>query len=297
MTCMMRSRARAGALFTMFLTCAVLLSSCFHLDQGVKLNGDGSGSYTLSLGLNEALVGLAGDTFTKSMNDRGQQVKQQGGDYRHFDQDGYSVWVFTRPFKSVSDLNALLQENPTTNPGGGVSVPSQMQDTLAVTETPGVFVNSFHVTGHISLKGLSDTSANGGGIDTSSFLKDARESIAITMPGWITSYATGGKAQGNTVTYTVHYNEEATIDVAGGALNPTAIYIGAGAGLLIVLIIGGVIFWRRRLRHTGAAEPALVPAGGASAGSGSPWANAHGMDVPTIPSPSEPSAPDQTQTL
>src|SRR5205807_5846043 len=102
MTRMMRSRTRAGALFTMFLTCAVLLSGCFHLDRDMKLNGDGSGSYTLSLGLTEALVGLAGDTFTKSMDEHGQQVKQQGGDYRHFDQDGYSVWVFTRPFKSVS---------------------------------------------------------------------------------------------------------------------------------------------------------------------------------------------------
>lgn len=295
MTRMMRSRTRAGALVTLLLTCAVLLSSCFHLDRGVKLNGDGSGSYTLSLGLNEALVGLAGDTLTKNMDERGQQVKQQGGDYRHFDQDGYSVWVFTRSFKSVSELNLLLQENPATNPGGGIAVPSQTQDALAVTETPGFFVNSFHVTGHISLKGLNDSSANGSGLGTASFLKDARESVSITMPGWITSYSTSGKAQSNTVTYTIHYNEEATIDVAGGAVNPTAIYIAAGSGLLVVLLVGGVILWRRRSRLQGAAEPALVPAGAGSAGSGSPWGDTSGMDAPTIPSPSQP--PDQTQTL
>lgn len=297
MTRMMRSRSRAGAFFVVLLTCTVLLSSCFHLDRGVKLNSDGSGSYTLSLGLNETLVGLAGDSLTRSMDERGQQVKQQGGDYRHFDQDGYSVWVFTRPFKSVSELNTLLQENPAATPGGGIAVPSQTQDALAVTETSGFFANSFHVTGHLSLKGLNDTSANEGGIDTSSFLKDVRESVAITMPGWITSYATGGKTQGNTVTYTIHYNEEATIDVVGGAVNPTAIYIGAGAGLLVVLIIGGVIFWRRRQRHQGAVESSLAPVGAGSAASSSPWADASGMDAPTIPSPSQPPAPDQTQTL
>ncbi|MGZ3679111.1 MAG: hypothetical protein ACXWQ5_07580 [Ktedonobacterales bacterium] len=293
---MMRSRTRAGALFTMFLTCAVLLSGCFHLDQDMKLNGDGSGSYTLSLGLTEALVGLAGDTFTKSMDEHGQQVKQQGGDYRHFDQDGYSVWVFTRPFKSVSDLNALLHENPTTGPGGSVSVPAQ--DILAVTEAPGFFVNSFRVTGHISLKDLSDTSSAGSGIDMSSYLKDARESVSITMPGWITSYEKGGEVHGNTVTYTAHYNEEATIDVVGGAVNPTAIYIAAGIGLLALLLIGGVIFWRRRQQHPGAAEPALVPAGAAS---GSPWGDMPSMSAPTIPSSltpagTPPSAPDQTPT-
>lgn len=277
---MARSRTHTVALFTLFITCAVLLSSCFHLDRDVKLNGDGSGSYALSLGLSEAMVSLAGDTFTKSMDERGSQVKQKGGDYRHFDQDGYSVWVFTLPFKTVSDLNALLHEDPassTTIPGGGTAVPSPTQDTLAVTETPGFFVNSFHVTGHISLKDLSNTSSNGSGIDMSSYLKDARESVSITMPGWINSYGNGGAAHGNTITYTAHYNEEATIDVVGGGVSPTAIYIGIGAGVLILLLIGGVIFWRRRMRHSPTAEPVLVPAGVASEASVFPSA-----DTPTM---------------
>lgn len=272
MTCMMRSRTHAVALFTVFTICAVLLSSCFHLDRDVKLNSDGTGSYTLSLGLSEALVGLAGNTLTKSMDERGQQVKQQGGDYHHFDQDGYSVWVFTRPFKSVSDLNALLHENPASpgsSPGDSTFVPLQTQDSLSVTETPGFFVNSFHVTGHISLKGLGNTASGGSGIDMTSYLKDARESVSITMPGWITSYASGGQVQGNTVTYTAHYNEEATIDVVGGAVNPTAIYTAGGTGLLVMLVIGGVIFWRRRQLHPDAAEPVVVPTGASATGAAS----------------------------
>jgi LPXTG-motif cell wall-anchored protein len=121
------------------------------------------------------------------------------------------------------------------------------------------------------------------------------------MPGWITSYEKGGEVHSNTVTYTAHYNEEATIDVVGGAVNPTAIYIAAGIGLLALLLIGGVIFWRRRQQRPGAAEPALVPAGAAGAASGSPWGDMPSMSAPTIPSsltpPAQPpSASDQTPT-
>ncbi len=277
---LMRWRTRAVALFTMILACAVLLSGCVHLDRGMKLNGDGSGTYTLSLGFSEALTGLMGDRVATSMDELGGKVKQKGGDYRHFDQDGYSVWVFTTPFKNVSELNALLQQNPAASnatPGGGVSVPSQMQDSLSVTETPGFFVNSFHVTGHISMKSLSDTSSAGSGIDMSSYMKDARESVSITMPGWISSYGQGGAANGNTVTYTAHYGEEATIDVVGGGVNPTAIYIAAGTGLLVLLAIGRFIFWRRRQQRLArAGEPALVAVGGGSEASVSPRADGPG---------------------
>ena len=287
-------RSRIVALFALFITCAVLLTGCFHLESDVKLNGDGSGSYTLTIGLSEAVVGLAGDQFVTGMDESGQKVKQQGGDYRHFDQDGYSVWVFTRPFKSVSELNALLKQNQTSSGaslGGSASASAPTPETLAVSETPGLFVNTFHVTGHISLKNLNNASTDSGGIDMSSYLKDARESVAITMPGWITSYAHGGVAQGNTVTFTAHYNEEATIDVVGGGINPTIIYVGVGTGLLVLLVIGGVIFWRRRPLH----PHAIAPTSGLASGVGaSPSPEIPDTSAPTFPP--LPSTPDQTPT-
>jgi hypothetical protein len=284
---MLRLRTRVIALFTLFIMCAVLLSGCIHADSTLKLNGDGSGSYTLSLGLSEAFVSLAGDQFVESMDKSGQEAKQAGGDYRHFDQDGYSVWVFTRSFKSISELNALLQNNPASSAapaGGSGTVSSPPVGILSVTETPGFFVNTFHVKGLISLKDLNDTAPDEGGIDVSQYFKDARESVSITMPGWISNYDKSGKVQGNTVTYTVHYNEEALIDVTGGGVNPTAIFIGAGAGLLLLLIIGGIIFWRRRSRRTLAVEPALVPAGAVGF---SPSDSMEGVSEPTIPSASD----------
>lgn len=297
---MMRSRTRIVALFTLFITCAVLLSGCIHADSDLKLNGDGSGSYTLTLGLSEMVVGLGGDTFVKSMNDYGNKVKKQGGDYRHFDKDGYSVWVYTRPFKNVNELNTLLHDNP----GDGTSGASTPEGTLSVTQTSNFFVNTFHVTGHISLMAPDNTPPDEGGIDISSYMKDARESVSITMPGWISNYSAGGKVQGNTVTYTVHYNEEATIDVTGGGVNPTPIFIIGGAGLVIVLlVVGGIIFWRRRSRRALAAEPApeLVAAGAGSFSLAPDTSNtSNTSDIPgdSMPTVSEvASAPDQPPAL
>lgn len=293
---MLHSRTRVIALFALFISCAVLLSGCFHLDSDVKLNGDGSGSYTLTVGVSESFVSLVGDQFVKSMNESGQKVKREGGDYRHFDQDGYSVWAFTRPFKSVSELNANLHDNQsafTSNLGDSASASSPKPQTLDVSETPGFFVNTFHVTGYISLIDPSTTSPDGSGIDMSSYLKDARESVAITMPGWITSYAKGGDVHGNTVTFTAHYNEEATIDVVGGGVNPTIIYLGVGLGLFILLVIGGIIFWRRRSLRARANESAAVPAP-ASAADLSPSAEIPDATTPNVPS--LPPMPDQTPT-
>lgn len=290
----MRSPSRVVALFTLFITCAVLLSGCFHLDTDMKINSDGSGTFTQTIGLSEAFVGLAGDEFVKGMDDSGQKVKREGGDYRHFDQDGYSVWVFTRPFKSMSELNAFLHENQASsaaNSGDGDSASSPKLQTLHVSETSGVFVNTFHVTGYISLKDLNATSSDGIGIDTSSYLKDARESISITMPGWINSYQKGGQVHGNTVTYTAHYNEEATIDVVGGGVSPTIIYLGVGLGLFILLVIGGIIFWRRRSLRAHALESATAPASAADFSASAEIPDASAPTVPSLPTTS-----DQTPT-
>jgi hypothetical protein len=265
----MRPYLRRSALVAVLVTLAVLMSGCIHLDRDVGLNGDGSGTYTLSVGLSDQLMSLSSDQITQSMNQFGDKVKQQGGSYRHYEDSGYSYWAFTRPFKSVNQLNALLQETPQsgngTAAGGTVSA---AQDTLTVTETPGVFTNSFHLTGHISMLAPSDSSTDTGGVDVSQYFKDAHESVSITMPGWVSSHKQG-EVSGNTVKYTIHYNEQTDIDVAGGGANPQALLLAITAGVLILVLIGAVAFWLVRRRRAGEAVPTTV---GAAIPSESPFA-------------------------
>lgn len=256
------TKKRGGAILALLLILALSLSACVHMDRGVTFKGDGSGTYTLTLGFSEQLVSLASDQISQSMDDFGNQVKQEGGSYRHYDDTGYSYWQYTRPFNSVADLNKLLTETPQTGgigDTGATLTPTTNSDTFHVTGQTGFLTSSFHVTGHMSMQVPTDTSTNTGGVDVSQLLKDARESFAITMPNWVTSH-TGGTQNGNTVTYTIHVNEEANIDVSGGGLNTgTLLPLGGGVLLVLLVLIAAIIWLRRRgtARRNGEPQPAF----------------------------------------
>ena len=246
----------------LLITLAFSLAGCMHVDRSVTLNIDGSGSYTMTIGFSEQLVSLASDQISASMNDFGAKVKSEGGTYRHYDDTGYSYWAYTRPFKSVADLNTLIQETPqagnTSASSGAGNLPASAQtDTFNFTEQSGFLNNTFHVTGHMSMV-FPQSATESGGIDITPYLKDMRESFAVTMPGSVTSHK-GGVVHGNTVTYTVHYGEQTDIDVVGGGLNTAVLIpIGVGAGVVLLLIIAGVVVWRMRRKSVAkdAAQPA-----------------------------------------
>jgi hypothetical protein len=257
-----RALRRSGASVGLLIVMALTLSGCVHLDRNVALNGDGSGTYLLTIGISDQLLSISGDQVTSSMDSYGDKVKKEGGSYRRYEDAGYTDWAYTRPFASIADLNKLLQEAPQA--GGASGLPSGSStstlDTITFSEQPGFLSNTFHVTGHMSMvvpTGSTDT----GGVDVSTYLKDMRESLAVTMPGSISSH-TGGVVEGATITYTVHFGEETDIDVTGSGLNTsTLIPLGVGAGALVLLLaaIAGFILWRRRSGSRG--EPAPVYAG------------------------------------
>ncbi|WIG61871.1 MAG: hypothetical protein OJF49_004620 [Ktedonobacterales bacterium] len=252
---------RRSAVLGLLLLFAIALSGCVHVERNVAINGDGSGTYTLTIGYSEQVVSLAADQSTKTMDDYGAKVKQEGGSYRHYDDTGYSYWAYTRPYKSVADLNKFITDMPQSSDTSGLTGTSgasqATNDSFTFSEQPGFFSNTFHVMGHISLVVPGDTSSNG--VDLSSVMKDAHESFAVTMPGWVTSHS-GGTVQGNTVTYLVHFGEQADIDVVGGGVNTAVIVpMVGGAILLLLLITGGVVFVMMR-RRTRAAQPAPVAA-------------------------------------
>jgi hypothetical protein len=231
----------------LLIALAVLLTGCMHIDRGVTLNSDGSGSYTLTIGFSQQVMSAANAPITTSMNAFGEQVAQQGGSTRHYDDSGYSYWAYTRPFKSIADLNTLVQQTPQSSDVSDTTskLLAVAQDSLSFSEQSGILGNSFHVTGHMSMRPQSPTS---GGVPPA--LKDMRESLSITMPGAISSHK-GGVVHGNTVTYVIHYGEETDIDAVGGGFDTTPLLIGIGGAVIALLIIAALILW---LRRRGAAE-------------------------------------------
>lgn len=239
---------------------ALALTGCMHVDRDITLNGDGSGEYTLIIGFSSQLLSQQGDQINPAMDSFGAMVKQQGGTFRYYDDAGYTYWAFTRPFETVGELNALIQDDPRASSVAGLV--NAAQNNLRFTERPGLLSNTFHITGIIHLEFPPNPTTPQSNPPDPAYFKDMREVVSITMPGAITAH-TGGALNGNTITYTVRYGETATIDVTGDGGSTIAALALAGAGgvfILGMLVAGGVIWKRRRnSRNRSARAGALIP--------------------------------------
>jgi hypothetical protein len=214
------------------------------VERQLRLNGDGSGSYAMTLGFREPATGdpdSVSETVVFPLNAFADHVHATGGSTTRKEDQGYAYWTFTRPFTSVEEANTFLQEDPRQYDSN--HTPVLYHDSLHVTRETQLLSTVFHVTGTISLVDL---------LNNAQAWKDATERLTITMPEGIIS-ATGGARQGESVTYTIHYNESAQIDVVGkvGDLrNPLTmaapLLIGSVCGVAaLALLIVGIRLLRR----------------------------------------------------
>jgi hypothetical protein len=261
-----------GASLSLLLVMALTLTGCIHEDRSVKLNSDGSGSYTLTLGFLDDLLTAGGDSLSSPMDQYGAQVKQAGGSYRKYDDNSYTYWAYTEPFSDISKLNAYLASGPTTSDTSSASLPTtgiSSADTVKFTEQSGMLTNTFHVTGHLSLAIPDGTDTSG--VDLTQYLKDMRDSFAVTMPGWVTAH-TGGTINGNTVSYSISGGQQADIDVTGVGLT-TLGYAAIAVGAVIILaLIGLIVFLIVRRSRPKTPKPEPVTAGVAAYGFAAPGA-------------------------
>ncbi len=227
------------------LLLAFSLAACVQADRTVVLNSDGSGVYTFTVGISDQLVTLGGSSLAKSMDDFGTHAQQGGGSYSRYEANGFSYWKYVRPFKSVNQLDTFLTEAPQTSGTTGSSGVSAAdpRNMLNVVDNAGFFSTTFHATGNLSLV-IPNADQS-----TRDLFKDARLSVAITMPNWV-SEQHGGTLNGNTVTYVVGFGQSATIDVTGGGYNTPHIALVAGGVLLALALfaVGMFLLWRGNRR-------------------------------------------------
>lgn len=234
---------RLAPLLVLLLALILALSGCMRVDRALHLNGDGSGVYTLAVGFREPTPGdpasVSAD-IASMMEAFGAHVRETGGSYQRSEEAGYAYWTFTRPFASVVEANTLLQEDPRQDDPR--KTPVLFRDTLHIAQETRFSSAIFHVTGTISLVDLFNNAQN---------WRDATESLSITMAGGIVAHK-GGVRQGATVTYTIHYNESATVDVSGRVAGATDILFTDArlvlAGSLLTLSVLMFVIGLRLLR-------------------------------------------------
>jgi hypothetical protein len=229
-------RASPRPLLAAILACilALSLAGCMRVQRALQINRDGSGAYTLTIGFREPTPGNAASlnpSVTGAMEAFAVHVEAKGGASRRFDDQGYAYWTFTRTFSTTKEGDAALQDDPRQFDAN--ATPILFSDSLRLTSSSGPFgVTTFHVTGTISLVDFLGNAQN---------WRDATESLTITMLGGISDHH-GGIHDGDSITYTINYNQSATVDVTGGApaprVAPLALAALLGALALILAALG-----------------------------------------------------------
>jgi hypothetical protein len=213
------------------LCCA--LSGCVRLQRSVKLNSDGTGTFSFMLAFSDKLIPFAGASFASQMNACGDSVKANGGSFSAADSGGYSAWTFSWPFSTIDRLNDLLRMDTAfcTIPNTNVPASVTAADTFGVTTHTHFLTTTFVVTGHLSFP-LQATGSTSSDPNTAALLKEAYSSFSVTMPGWISSQSAGGSVSGSTVTYTAHAGDTLDFQIVGSGLNTPALLALGGGGLL-----------------------------------------------------------------
>ena len=230
-------------LVLLLLSATILLSGCMHVNRTLLIYGDGTGTYTLTIGFREPTPNdpssIPQNTVT-TMDAFGARVQQTGGSYRRYEDQGYEYWTYALPFTSVETANAFLQEDPRQyDPNHS---PVLYRDSLHLTLENWLFTSRLHLTGKISLVDLTGKATN---------WTDATETLTITMPDGIAS-SHGGTRDGTAITYTIGYNQSATVDVQGNSSlsNGTvpALVVSTLALVLAVLAVVLLVLGIRLLR-------------------------------------------------
>ncbi|MCG3773969.1 MAG: hypothetical protein JW395_0786 [Nitrospira sp.] len=207
------SRKSIGIIMLVLLT--TILTGCVRVDRALSVNNDGTGSYTLTLGVKEPTAGdpsSVAPSIVTPLEVFAAKVQQTGGSYKRFQSDGYAYWSFERPFSSIEEANGFLQEDPRQYDAN--NSPVLFKDDLRIVEDSSLaslLMKRYRVTGSISLADPFKMAPN---------WTDASETVTITMPGGIGA-ASGGAREGNSVTYAIRYNESAPIDVSTPASVPS----------------------------------------------------------------------------
>jgi hypothetical protein len=241
----MRSRLPGARLLALAaLALCLSLAGCMSVQRSLTLNGDGSGVYTLTIGVRYPVANTPTSIPAQNVAALvafGEDVRQQGGDYRTYDANGYRYWAYTRPFASIRAAEQMLRADPRQDDVTHFAV--LYHDDLHVAIQHGYFgASTYHVTGTISL--VDPTG------DAALLWGDAKESLTVTMANGLRGHH-GGTQDGSSVTYIIGYNQSAKVDVTGTG-DPASPGLSLVLGLLAVALTAVGVVILLGARRTGA---------------------------------------------
>lgn len=216
-----------------------LLSGCIHQDMGVKMNKDGTGSITTTLGIEKE--------FYLQLKDDGSDpfVGKSVTEYE-YEGDTYVAYAETKSYSSYEEMEKALlamtyetdmledAQDPETEDGMDVTVEplaasTDTQDnrifsSVKMEKNGGIFYSSYTFNAV-----LNPQSSEGFDYDLNDIFK---VTLSVEMPGEITGVK-GGKAEGNKVIFDIADITEDQELAATCEENNTAVVIG----IVVILVV------------------------------------------------------------
>lgn len=238
--------------FALLILLAIGLSACtIRLDIGVDVNEDESGSFAVSIGLDEEIRELmtqfGGDDL--NLTDELAGDVPEGFDVEEYSADGFEGVRLSSTFSSFDDLNSKLEE--ASSDGATEAIGTDLVSNFGLTHEDEEFRFRADLTGVD--EGLTGALDEAGGEDLlSGFGAEAMADVfevrfSLTLPGTIKEH-NADVVNGNTLVWNLSIADEretleAVSSTAGGSY---ALIIGGAAAAAVVVVGGGIAVSRRR---------------------------------------------------
>ena len=219
-----------------------LLTGCIHQDMGVKMNKDGTGSITTTLGIRkdfyEQLTDMGSDPFagkTVTEYEYGGAAYVAYGEtkqYRSYEEIEKALLDLTYETDMIEDAqNAENEEDEdVTEEAPAPSVPAQdthIFSSVNIEKNSGIFYSSYTFNAV-----LNPQSGEGLEYDLNEVF---RVTLSVEMPAEITG-AKGGKIEGNKVIFDIADITESQELAATCEENNTGLVIGIVVGLVVLAV-------------------------------------------------------------
>ncbi len=127
----------------------ILLTACVQGDVGVKINKDGSGTSTITLGIEESTYeqfSQRAETMLSSVN---EELEAQGYTVESYTEEGYKGFKATQSFENVRDMQVIPSMGAVSETGAGGSMSNVPLD---VSVEDGFFTKTYRVEGELDLE-------------------------------------------------------------------------------------------------------------------------------------------------
>ncbi|MFC7063752.1 LppM family (lipo)protein [Halobacillus seohaensis] len=128
-----------------------ILTGCVKGDFGVKINKDGSGVNTITLGVEEDNYEQFGGSGEDTLSSSNDELETQGYMVEKFNEDGYTGFKATKEFDDVSQMT-VIPETDGASEENSESEGNEESNPMDMNVSEGFFTTTYTLEGEIDLE-------------------------------------------------------------------------------------------------------------------------------------------------